>query len=184
MKKRLLFIWFLVFFALLFSVTTNAYIDPSAMTYIIQIIAGVAIAAGAAFGFYIRKLKRAFSKFGQKSDNDDSWDYDEDDDDDTGYGDYELPEMKSTDEFAGQIAAEPSAPVREAAKPADAYFSNREMSIDEPIVSTAPDEYDETGGNGGLLAENRELRRLLALEREKVEILMQALNVCTEKRSK
>lgn len=184
MKKRLLFIWFLVFSALLFSVTANAYIDPSAMTYIVQIIAGVAIAAGAAFGFYIRKLKRAFSKFGQKSDFDDSWDYDEDDDDDTGYGDYELPETKSTDKTAGQIADEPSIPVRGTAKPAAAYFSIGEPSYDEPLISTAPDEYDEMGGDGGLMAENRELRRLLALEREKVEILMKALNVCTERRSK
>ena len=47
---------------ILFSVTAFAYIDPSAMTYIIQIIAGVVIAAGAAFGFYWRKIKRAFSK--------------------------------------------------------------------------------------------------------------------------
>jgi len=39
-----------------------AYIDPSAMTYLIQIIAGVVIACGAAFGFYWRKLKRALRK--------------------------------------------------------------------------------------------------------------------------
>ena len=67
---------------ILFSVTAFAYIDPSAMTYIIQIIAGVVIAAGAAFGFYWRKIKRAFSK--RKGEDAYSADYDLDDDDDDG----------------------------------------------------------------------------------------------------
>ena len=47
-----------------------------------------------------------------------------------------------------------------------------------------PDRYDETGGEGGLLAENRELRRLLAIERRRVEILKQALHVCTGDRGR
>ncbi len=34
------------------------YIDPSVTTYIIQAIAGVAIAVGAAIGIYFRKAKR------------------------------------------------------------------------------------------------------------------------------
>ena len=39
--------------------------------------------------------------------------------------------------------------------------------------------FDETGGEGGLAAENRELRRLLAEERQKVEELKRALHICT-----
>lgn len=37
-----------------------AYIDPSSMTYLIQIIAGVAIAAVAGIGFYWKRIKRHF----------------------------------------------------------------------------------------------------------------------------
>ncbi len=35
-----------------------AYIDPSVMTYAIQAIAGVVIAAGAAIGIYWRRAKK------------------------------------------------------------------------------------------------------------------------------
>ena len=79
MKKILAF---LVFFALsLVMLLENAlaYIDPSAMTFIIQLVAGVAIAAGAAFGFYWRKIKRAIKKK-KKTENEE--DYEEDDEDD------------------------------------------------------------------------------------------------------
>ena len=38
-----------------------AYIDPSAMTYLIQIIAGVAIAIGAAITIWYRKAKKKVS---------------------------------------------------------------------------------------------------------------------------
>ena len=49
-----------VFFAamLVFGVTANAYIDPSVMTYVIQIAAGVIVAVGAVLGVYIRKAKK------------------------------------------------------------------------------------------------------------------------------
>lgn len=43
---------------LMFTVRVQAYIDPSVMTYIIQAVAGVIIAIGAALGIYIRKAKR------------------------------------------------------------------------------------------------------------------------------
>ena len=43
---------------LFFTLKAEAYIDPSAMTYIIQAVAGVIIAIGAALGIYIRKAKR------------------------------------------------------------------------------------------------------------------------------
>ncbi len=45
-------------FWLLFTVRAEAYIDPSVMTYVIQAVAGVIIAIGAAIGIYIRKAKR------------------------------------------------------------------------------------------------------------------------------
>ena len=57
-RKVFSFLYFFVCASLLFSVTALAYIDPSAMTYIIQIIAGVAIAAGAAFSFYSPVLEK------------------------------------------------------------------------------------------------------------------------------
>jgi len=43
---------------LLFGVNGRAYIDPSVMTYMIQVIAGIVIAVGAAAGFYFRRAKK------------------------------------------------------------------------------------------------------------------------------
>ncbi len=43
---------------LFFGVNAKAYIDPSVMTYVIQAIAGVVIAIGAAVGIYWRKAKK------------------------------------------------------------------------------------------------------------------------------
>lgn len=40
------------------SVSANAYIDPSVMTYVIQAVAGIVIAVGAAVGIYWRKAKK------------------------------------------------------------------------------------------------------------------------------
>lgn len=45
-------------FMLLFGVNSNAYIDPSVVTYVIQAVAGIAIALGAAVGIYWRKAKK------------------------------------------------------------------------------------------------------------------------------
>ncbi len=207
-----------------------AYIDPSAMTYIIQIIAGVAIAAGAAFGFYIRRIKRAFSRFGKKdddsadgySDGADGWD----DDDDTGMGDYDIPASGTeVPEAVASVpasvsASERSAPVSAAVRAStvpEAGSGGGGFTVGESDVGGSdvgesdvgsddfpdlpdleeledfdgtgapapqPDRYDETGGEGGLLAENRELRRLLAIERRRVEILKQALHVCTGDRGR
>lgn len=53
--------FFFVFTMLFFSVNVGAYIDPSAMTFLIQVVAGVVIAAGAACGYYFRKVRRAGS---------------------------------------------------------------------------------------------------------------------------
>ena len=53
-----------MFFAamLVFGVTANAYIDPSVMTYVIQIVAGVIVAVGAVAGVYIRKAKKKLNE--------------------------------------------------------------------------------------------------------------------------
>ena len=45
-------------FMLLFGVNSNAYIDPSVMTYVIQVVAGVVIAVGAVAGIYWRKARK------------------------------------------------------------------------------------------------------------------------------
>ena len=88
MKKLIKYLYYSAALALLLTVSSAAYIDPSAMTYIIQIIAGVAIAAGAAFGFYWRRIKRFFTK---NKDNAYVVDDDDDDDDDYGMDDYSPP---------------------------------------------------------------------------------------------
>lgn len=43
---------------LMFGLNANAYIDPSVMTYLIQVIAGVVVAVGAVVGIYWRKAKK------------------------------------------------------------------------------------------------------------------------------
>ena len=63
MKKKLITV-FAVFFVLgmlMFSTVSSAYLDPSTVTFIVQIVAGVAVACGAAFTFYFRKIKKKFS---------------------------------------------------------------------------------------------------------------------------
>lgn len=82
MKKLLAFIAFFVLSMLMCMSTAMAYIDPSAMTYIIQIVAGVVIAAGAALGFYWRRIKRAVSKRKNKEEDEEYEDDDEEDEDD------------------------------------------------------------------------------------------------------
>lgn len=62
MKKKLGTAGFAVYVSicsmLLFGANGQAYIDPSVMTYVIQAVAGIAIAAGAVVGIYWRKAKR------------------------------------------------------------------------------------------------------------------------------
>lgn len=43
---------------LMFGLNANAYIDPSVMTYMIQVIAGIVVAVGAIAGVYFRKAKK------------------------------------------------------------------------------------------------------------------------------
>lgn len=72
MKKFTKVIWtvfsasFLFFdFMLLFGLNGQAYIDPSVITYLIQIVSGVIISLGAFFGVYGRKIKKVIvKKFG------------------------------------------------------------------------------------------------------------------------
>ena len=47
---------------LIFGRDTFAYIDPSVMTYMIQIIAGIVVAVGAVAGIYFRKVKKKMSE--------------------------------------------------------------------------------------------------------------------------
>lgn len=196
-RKVFSFLYFFVCASLLFSVTALAYIDPSAMTYIIQIIAGVAIAAGAAFSFYFRRLRRKFSRFGKKKDTAVYYE-DDTDDDDTGLGDYEIGSFAETSapaavspagepSAASVYAGEPSAAAAYAGESPAAAFAREAAGTAfsagrEPVFASKaarPDPYDEAGGEGGLAAENRELKRLLEEERRNVEELKRALHICT-----
>ena len=54
-------VYFTALFALLPSLA-SAYIDPSVTTYAIQAIAGVAVAAGAFFATYGRRMKKHWER--------------------------------------------------------------------------------------------------------------------------
>jgi len=145
MKKSLKFLYFFVFSIMLFTVTAQAYIDPSAMTYIIQIVAGMAIAAGAAFGFYFRKIKRAINKLKNKDKANDNWEYDETDNDDFGMGEYPVLDIdKWDDDDLSEIPVTADA--------SDTYNGKF-------------DPYHEDGGD--FFRENEDLRHLLAEEKAK-----------------
>lgn len=58
--KAVSFIYFFSCFFTLFTVPVHAYIDPSAVTYIIQAVAGVLIALGAAFTIFRHKIFKFF----------------------------------------------------------------------------------------------------------------------------
>lgn len=47
---------------LMFGLNGRAYIDPSVITYLIQIISGIVISLGAFFGVYGRKIKKVIVK--------------------------------------------------------------------------------------------------------------------------
>ena len=50
------FFYYLTALTFLFMVDVQAYVDPSVLTYAIQVIAGIAIALGTFIGLYVRKL--------------------------------------------------------------------------------------------------------------------------------
>lgn len=58
--KVLGFLYFFSCFEALFTMPVHAYIDPSAVTYIIQGVAGVLIALGAAFTIFRHKIAKLF----------------------------------------------------------------------------------------------------------------------------
>ena len=51
-------LYFIACFVLVFALPAHAYIDPSVMTYTVQIIAGVAVAVGAVAGVLWRRAKK------------------------------------------------------------------------------------------------------------------------------
>lgn len=58
MKKIFARMFFAVGLMVVFSTTAFAYLDPSVMTYTIQVVAGVIVAVGAVIGIYWRKAKK------------------------------------------------------------------------------------------------------------------------------
>lgn len=64
--KSFKFLYFFTCFFVLLGNTSFAYIDPSAVTYIIQAVAGVCIAVGAACTVYRHKIMKFFRKMKKK----------------------------------------------------------------------------------------------------------------------
>lgn len=58
MKRIAPIVYFCLCFLLLFSTTAQAYIDPAVTSYLVQAIAGVAIAIGAVVTLYWRRAKK------------------------------------------------------------------------------------------------------------------------------
>jgi len=58
MKKFLKYSYLFLCFSIILSTRALAYLDPSVMTYAIQVVAGIAVAAGALFSVYWRKAKK------------------------------------------------------------------------------------------------------------------------------
>ena len=56
--KLLLSMLYFACFSVMLAPTAHAYLDPSVMTYTIQVVAGVVVAVGAVVGIYWRKAKR------------------------------------------------------------------------------------------------------------------------------
>ena len=58
MNKILRYCYFMICFSVMFTLPAYAYLDPSVMTYAIQVIAGIAVAVGAIVGVYWRRFKK------------------------------------------------------------------------------------------------------------------------------
>ncbi len=103
MKKAIKVIGeFFLFFVLgcaFFTATVSAYIDPSAMTYIVQVVVGIVIAGAAAFGFYFQRLRRKLKKKDEPAADDyDSAAFSEDEIEDDGeFDDSDIPDDDQTD---------------------------------------------------------------------------------------
>ena len=58
MKKVLSVLYFTICFSMMLITPAFAYIDPSVMTYAIQVVAGIAVSVGAVVGIWWRKAKK------------------------------------------------------------------------------------------------------------------------------
>lgn len=58
MKRIAALLYFTLGFMFVFMSNALAYIDPSVMTYTIQVVAGVVVAVGAVVGIYWRRAKK------------------------------------------------------------------------------------------------------------------------------
>ena len=58
MKKSLKYLYFVLCMVLMFTMPVSAYIDPSVMTYTIQVVAGIAVVVGTVVGVLWRKAKK------------------------------------------------------------------------------------------------------------------------------
>lgn len=58
MKRTMMIIYLTCCMMLMLTMNASAYIDPSVMTYMIQVVAGIAVAVGAIVGIWWRKAKR------------------------------------------------------------------------------------------------------------------------------
>lgn len=66
------FVYFFSCFFSLFTIYAHAYIDPSAVTYVIQAVAGVLIALGAAFTIFRHKIFAFFKKNKKKDETEEA----------------------------------------------------------------------------------------------------------------
>ncbi len=56
--KRIGYVLMAICVSLMLMGDVNAYLDPSVMTYTIQVVAGIVVAVGAVVGIYWRKAKK------------------------------------------------------------------------------------------------------------------------------
>lgn len=85
MKRFLRCVYFALCLCIALSTFASAYLDPSVMTYTIQVVAGVAVAAGAVVGVLWRRAKKKVQdKLGidenAKKEVEEEIDFDDDDD--------------------------------------------------------------------------------------------------------
>lgn len=60
--KMLRVVFYTICLSTFFTINAQAYVDPATTSYIIQIVAGIVIAAGTAVGIFWNKIKRKFKK--------------------------------------------------------------------------------------------------------------------------
>ncbi|MCL2053273.1 MAG: hypothetical protein FWG90_02375 [Oscillospiraceae bacterium] len=67
MNKKLSLVYFSFWAAMLMTVDAHAYVDPTTTAMLIQIIAGIAISLGIAFGIFRQKIIMFFKNLKVKS---------------------------------------------------------------------------------------------------------------------